>query len=303
MNKRSLILSFCLLVVAPTFVIANPFVDVETNRGTFTVNLNPEAAPISVANFLSYVDSNFYDNTLFHRVISNFMVQGGGFGTDLVMKQTLAPIVLESNNGLLNKRGTIAMARTNDPNSATAQFFINNVDNSFLDYTETNSGYAVFGEVVAGMEAIDSISASATNTQDIPLESVVINTVRRREGQLAFTALKTSYAVGEIINVSVQESGITREVALDLWAAILLPNGKFLYLTDDGVSFTFTPTVFKRAVTVDNTAHILLNFTIPEGISGNYTLFALFNEADKGVGDLLHSLRSNIVQTEISLTE
>jgi peptidyl-prolyl cis-trans isomerase A (cyclophilin A) len=303
MNKSFLKHFFCLFFILPSLVIASPFVDVETNHGTFTLELQPDESPITVANFLTYVDSDFYDNTLFHRVIDGFMVQGGGFDTDLVMKQTLDPIVLESNNGLLNQRGTVAMARTNDPNSATSQFFVNSVDNSFLNYTETNPGYAVFGAVVAGLEVIDSISATETAAQDIPVNSVIINTIRRREAQLEIRGLDASYTVGDVINVSVEESGIIRENALDLWAAILMPNGQFLYLTSEGDNFTATPTAFKRAVSTDIISHPILNFTIPAGLAGNYVFYIAFNEADKGIDDLLHTLRSNISKAETSLVE
>jgi peptidyl-prolyl cis-trans isomerase B (cyclophilin B) len=121
-------------------------VKLETNYGDIVVQLNPQKAPISVANFLKYVNDGFYDNTTFHRIIANFMIQGGGFTTDGEQKQTYAPIKLESNNGLKNNRGTIAMARTPDPNSATSQFFINVVDNDFLNYKVRDDGYAVFGQ-------------------------------------------------------------------------------------------------------------------------------------------------------------
>ena len=303
MNKSFLRHFLYLFFIFPSLLIASPFVDVETNHGTFTLELQPNEAPITVANFLTYVDSDFYDNTLFHRVIDGFMVQGGGFGTDLVMKQTLAPIILESNNGLLNQRGTVAMARTSNPNSATSQFFVNSVDNSFLNYTETNPGYAVFGAVVAGLEVIDNISATETGAQDIPVNSVIINTIRRREAQVEIKGLNASYAVGDVINVSVEESGIIRENALDLWAAILLPNGQFLYLTLEGDNFTSTPTAFKRAVSTEIISHPILNFTVPAGLSGNYTFFVAFNETDKGIDDLLHTLRSNIRKAETVLVE
>ena len=303
MSKFSLKPFFCLFFIFPSLVIASPFVDVETNHGTFTLELQPNEAPITVANFLTYVDSDFYDNTLFHRVIDGFMVQGGGFGTDLVMKQTLDPIVLESNNGLLNQRGTVAMARTNNPNSATSQFFVNSVDNSFLNYTETNPGYAVFGSVVAGLEIIDSISATETGVQDNPVNSVIINAIRRREAQVAIKGLNVSYAIGDVINLSVEEFGIVREQALDLWVAILLPNGEFLYLTSEDDNFTSIPTAFKRAVNTETISHPILNFTIPAGLAGNYTFFIAFNEASEGVDDLLHSLRSNLIKAETTLLE
>jgi len=292
-----------LFFIFPSLLIASPFVDVETNQGTFTLELKPNEAPITVANFLRYVDSRFYDNTLFHRVIDGFMIQGGGFGTDLVLKKTLAPIVLESNNGLLNQRGTVAMARTSDSNSATSQFFVNSVDNSFLNYSETNPGYAVFGAVAAGLEVIDRISAIKTDAQDIPVNPVIINTIRRREAQVAIKGLNTSYAVGDVINVSVEESGIVRKKALDLWVALLLPNGKFLYLTSEGNNFSSTPMAFKRAVSTEIISHPILNFTVPAGLAGAYTFFVAFNKADKGIEDLLHSLRSNIATAKTQIVE
>jgi peptidyl-prolyl cis-trans isomerase B (cyclophilin B) len=149
--------------------------------GDIVIELNDEKAPKSVANFLSYVEDGHYTGTIFHRVIEGFMVQGGGFDEEFVQKPTKAPIDNEANNGLSNKRGTLAMARTNDPHSATAQFFINVVDNNFLDFqAETGSawGYAVFGEVVEGMDVIDAIRVVPTGNrgfhQDVPNENVVI---------------------------------------------------------------------------------------------------------------------------------
>ena len=142
-----------------------PEVAIKTTKGDVQLQLNPGAAPYTVVNFLAYVNSGFYSNLLFHRVIPDFMVQGGGFKTGMVQKApAYYPISLESNNGLSNLRGTVAMARTSDPNSATSQFFINVVDNKFLDYSSTNAGYAVFGKVTAGMATVDSIVGVATQT-------------------------------------------------------------------------------------------------------------------------------------------
>jgi cyclophilin family peptidyl-prolyl cis-trans isomerase len=284
-------------------VSANPFVDIDTNQGTFTLELKPTEAPITVANFLSYVDANFYDNTLFHRVIEGFMIQGGGYTVDLIKKTTLAPIILESNNGLLNQRGTVAMARTKVPNSATAEFFVNRVDNNFLNYTETTPGYAVFGNVVAGLAVVDRISATETGQQDIPVDPVIINTVRRRAAQLTFTGVNASYAVGDVINLSVKESAIIRDAPLDLWAAIELPTKHLVYLTAEAPYFTSIPTPFKKAVDIEVLNHSLLNFTIPVGLGGDYTFFAIFNQADQNIGDLLHSLRSNIATVKTHLNE
>ncbi len=159
----------------------------ETSLGNVEILLDAVNAPITVANFLSYVDEKFYDGTVFHRVIKNFMVQGGGFTADLAQKRTKAPIKNEANNGLKNLRGTIAMARTQVVDSATAQFFINTVDNASLDFKEPSIrgfGYAVFGQVVAGMDVIDKISAVKTGSHgfmgDVPVEPVVIKTIRRK---------------------------------------------------------------------------------------------------------------------------
>ena len=152
-----------------------------TNHGSFTLELNAEKAPKTVANFLAYVEAGHYDNTIFHRVIKNFMIQGGGFEPNMDQKSCNAPIENEAANGLKNKRGTIAMARTNDPHSATAQFFINTVDNDFLDFKAPMGqgwGYCVFGEVVEGLDVVDAIRAVRTGNkgfhQDVPVEDVVI---------------------------------------------------------------------------------------------------------------------------------
>lgn len=154
-----------------------PKVTLETSMGTVVVQLDPAKAPLSVSNFLQYVNDGHYNGTVFHRIIPNFMVQGGGFTPDNRQKPTRAPIAIESNNGLKNNRGTIAMARTNDPNSATAQFFINVVDNDFLNYrapTTQGYGYAVFGQVISGMDVVDKIRATPTGAQDRPLTTVTI---------------------------------------------------------------------------------------------------------------------------------
>jgi len=159
----------------------HPRVALETSKGKIVLELDSEKAPKTVENFLTYVESGFYDGTVFHRVIPDFMIQGGGFTADLKQKPTRAPIENEADNGVKNERGTVAMARTNDPNSATAQFFINLVDNHFLDHTGKNIrgwGYAVFGRVVEGMEVVDAIAKVSTTQrgmlQDVPAEAVVI---------------------------------------------------------------------------------------------------------------------------------
>ncbi len=146
----------------------------ETTKGNIIIELNEKAAPITVKNFLTYVNDGHYDGTVFHRIIDGFMIQGGGFDEAGNEKETRAPIKLESKNGLDNDRGTIAMARTNDQNSATSQFFINSVDNDFLNYAPGNDGYAVFGKVVEGMDVVDEIGKVETDSNDKPLEEVKI---------------------------------------------------------------------------------------------------------------------------------
>jgi len=165
-------------------------VEFETTQGNFVVELYPDKAPKTVENFLGYVKDGFYENTIFHRVINRFMIQGGGFTKDMSEKPTRAPIVNESNNGLENQTGTIAMARTPDPNSATAQFFINTADNQFLNYTSPNPdsvGYCVFGKVVSGMEVIHKIgvlpTTSVSGFSDVPIRAVVIKRVKLRTGE------------------------------------------------------------------------------------------------------------------------
>ena len=158
---------------------ADPRVDFKTSMGTFTIELYPAKAPKSVENFLQYVKSGHYNGTVFHRVIPGFMVQGGGMTADMSQKPTRPPIPIESKNGLKNEIGTLAMARTNDPNSATAQFFINVGNNEFLNYPgQDGYGYTVFGKVVAGMDVIDKITAVPTANrgphQNVPTKAVVI---------------------------------------------------------------------------------------------------------------------------------
>ena len=156
-------------------------VQLTTNHGVITLALNEEKAPKTVANFKSYVEAGHYDGTIFHRVIKNFMIQGGGMEPGMNQKATQAPIENEAANGLKNKRGSIAMARTSDPHSATAQFFINTVDNDFLDFKAPSGqgwGYCVFGQVVDGMDVVDKIRAVRTGNkgfhQDVPVEDVII---------------------------------------------------------------------------------------------------------------------------------
>jgi cyclophilin family peptidyl-prolyl cis-trans isomerase len=160
-------------------------IEFKTSKGTFKVQLFDKQAPVSVENFLRYVDEGFFDGTVFHRVIAGFMIQGGGLTADMKDKKGHDPIKNEATNGLKNKRGTLAMARTNDINSATSQFFINLVDNDFLDNKAGNYGYAVFGRVDSGMEVVDAIAAVKTGNkgryQDVPTETVTIESARRVE--------------------------------------------------------------------------------------------------------------------------
>ena len=155
----------------------------KTSAGEFTVELYTKESPESAANFLKYVDDGHYDGTIFHRVIPGFMVQGGGFAPGMEQKDTRPPIRNEASNGLENLRGTLAMARTSDIHSATAQFFINLVDNDFLNHQPGNYGYAVFGRVTAGMEVVDAIAAVPTTRRrghgDVPVEDVVVHSVSR----------------------------------------------------------------------------------------------------------------------------
>ena len=161
-------------------------VKLHTNFGEITIELDAEKAPITVANFLNYVDKGFYDNTIFHRVINNFMIQGGGFDTDMNQKNTDAEIKNEADNALTNDKYTIAMARTSAPHSASSQFFINVADNDFLNFTAPNGsgwGYCVFGKVTAGMDVIDKIRQVATTNrrghQDVPVDNVIIERATR----------------------------------------------------------------------------------------------------------------------------
>lgn len=159
----------------------NPLVIFKTNKGFIEVELYPDKAPVTVDNFLKYVYAGQFNETIFHRVIDGFMIQGGGFTSEFKQKSTGNPIKNEANNGLKNSRGTLAMARTGDPNSATAQFFINLTDNAFLDYkspTPSGWGYAVFGKVIKGMDIVDQIAKVKTGSnaqhKDVPLEPIII---------------------------------------------------------------------------------------------------------------------------------
>jgi peptidyl-prolyl cis-trans isomerase B (cyclophilin B) len=173
---------FALAVLPARAQDGNPVVRLDTNRGDIRIELFAERAPKTVENFLAYVQSDHYDGTIFHRVIPGFMIQGGGFSQSYARKSTRSPIRNEADNGLSNDRGTVAMARTGDPHSATAQFFINVADNDFLDHkakTQRGWGYAVFGEVISGLGTVDEISQVPTGSagpfaKDVPREPVVI---------------------------------------------------------------------------------------------------------------------------------
>lgn len=160
----------------------NTIVEMKTNQGLIEIELFNDKAPISAKNFEDYVKADFYRGTVFHRVIPGFMIQGGGMDAQMTEKTTRAPIKNESYNGLKNSRGTLAMARTNDPNSATSQFFINTVNNDFLDKSAMNAGYAVFGKVIKGMDVVDKIEKVPTSNrgmhQNVPQSPVLIQSVK-----------------------------------------------------------------------------------------------------------------------------
>jgi len=185
MRKRNLLLIATLLGWTSGTVLAGTPVRLDTSLGPITLELADDKAPKTVENFLAYAREGFYNGTIFHRVIDGFMIQGGGFTTDFQQKPTRAPIKNEADNGLKNQRGTIAMARTSDPQSATAQFFINVKDNPALDYTSATPqgwGYAVFGQVIGGMETVDKIRQTPTGTggpgfRDVPKTPVIIQSV------------------------------------------------------------------------------------------------------------------------------
>ncbi|GLZ87187.1 peptidyl-prolyl cis-trans isomerase [Metapseudomonas resinovorans] len=181
---KKLVLGACALFVSLNLMAADkPHVLLTTSAGEIEVELEADKAPVSVKNFLDYVDAGFYNGTVFHRVIPGFMIQGGGFDTDMSQKDTRDPIKNEADNGLRNLRGTLAMARTQAVNSATSQFFINHNDNAFLDNGSRDFGYAVFGKVVRGMDVVDQIANVPTGNrgmfQNVPLQPVVILSAKR----------------------------------------------------------------------------------------------------------------------------
>lgn len=170
------------LILASGHLFANTMVDMKTSMGNIEIELFDDKAPVSAKNFESYVKSNFYTGTIFHRVIPGFMVQGGGLEANMIEKSTKAPIVNEASNGLKNTRGTLAMARTSDPNSASSQFFINVADNNFLNKSPMDAGYAVFGKVTKGMDIVDKIVSVPTGNygmhQNVPKQPVKILSVQ-----------------------------------------------------------------------------------------------------------------------------
>jgi peptidyl-prolyl cis-trans isomerase A (cyclophilin A) len=182
------LVTLCMLTMTTPGEAADekPVVIMETSAGNVTIELDPKSAPISVENFLKYVDAGFYDNTIFHRVMPGFMVQGGGMDEKMNEKPSKnPPIKNESLNGLLNKRGTLAMARTNNPDSATNQFFVNLIDNGFLNGKPGQPGYAVFAVVTEGMDTIDTIAKAQTTTKgphgDVPVKPIFIKSIKRKK--------------------------------------------------------------------------------------------------------------------------
>ncbi len=196
--KKEIVAVAVFAVLAGLFILVKPLIDnwgenkmsgivvLETSKGNIEIQVDKASAPITAANFLRYVNEGFYNGTIFHRVMPNFMIQGGGFTLDGREKPAHEPIKLESKNGLKNARGTVAMARTSDPDSATSQFFISVVDNEFLNYAPGNDGYAVFGNVTRGMGVVDSIALVKTENRgsfsDWPVEDVIIKSVYVKKG-------------------------------------------------------------------------------------------------------------------------
>jgi len=303
------------ILIAPivSWASSQPIVEIITNKGRITVELAADKAPVTVNNFLAYMHEGFYESTIFHRVIDGFMIQGGGYNENLDIFVVHPPIILESNTGLSHVRGTIAMARRTDPDTASSQFFINTADNLFWDYQSLSApGYAVFGVVLEGMDVVDAISHQPTNKQsvatavageplflrNVPIEPVVIETMRLRDGQLNFSEMSASYTAGETVAVILQET-MPRTKLLDLWVAIMGADGRLLYVTETG--FSSEPSAFKAQVPVNETRHSVFNFSVPQGFTGQYTLFAIFNKPGSGIDDINHSLRSNIAQISIEM--
>ena len=247
--KRAGVICLLLPLVAWAASPSNTDVVLETSHGNIVLELYPDNAPTTVANFLHYLESGLYDGTIFHRVAPGFVIQGGGFTADLEKRPTYDPIANEASNGLGNYRGTIVMARTSDPDSATSQFFINLVDNDFLDYSELKAGYAVFGEVKQGMDIIDAIASAATHTvgnlQNVPVAPITISRVLNNAisgaGWLTISPPSGSYISSQQIDLvlivkapgSVITGGrvlfngidVTAVVAACLQAGSLIPDG------------------------------------------------------------------------------
>ncbi|HEY0286301.1 MAG TPA: peptidylprolyl isomerase [Pseudomonas sp.] len=183
MLKKIALCAAAVLFTSNLMAAPAPHVVLDTSFGQIEIELEQDKAPVSTKNFLGYVDSNFYNGTIFHRVIPGFMVQGGGFTPQMMQKDTKDPIKNEANNGLHNVRGTLAMARTSDVNSATSQFFINTNDNAMLDNGVRDFGYAVFGKVVKGMDVVDNIVHAQTTTksgmQNVPIDPILIKSAKR----------------------------------------------------------------------------------------------------------------------------
>lgn len=185
-----LLITLCLSMLATPVVAADPVVEIKTNQGSIQIELYSDRAPTTVKNFLDYVNSGYYSGTIFHRVIPGFMIQGGGFDQNYTQKATRPPVKNEAGNGLKNIVGTLAMARTNEPHSASSQFFINVADNHFLNYTEPTAqgyGYAVFGKVISGMETVNRIAGTRTGAggpfrRDAPQEMIVIESITQLPG-------------------------------------------------------------------------------------------------------------------------
>jgi len=182
MSLKKLLLSCALVSLFSSSInaFAQPTVEIKTNKGVIVVELNQEKAPNTVANFVKYANDGFYTGTIFHRVISGFMIQGGGMDKNLNEKTTRAPIKNEADNGLANTIGTIAMARTNDPHSASSQFFINVANNTFLNHSDKSErgwGYTVFGKVVKGMDVVERIAKMPTDGGDVPMQTIAIESV------------------------------------------------------------------------------------------------------------------------------
>ncbi len=293
------------LVTSTAFnYLVNPQVTLQTSLGTVVLELYPEQAPITVANMLAYVDGGFYDNTLFHRVINDFMVQGGGFNAGLAYKTpTYGAITLESNNGLSNVRGSIAMARTSVADSATSQFFINQVDNTYLNYSSAASpGYAVFGQVVSGLSVIDSIAQVATATvgsyTNVPVTDVVITSLHQTVAGSSFTRAGT-------LQVSGLEAGAQWSYSLDggsTWStgsgsSLTLPVGSYaanqiqVRQTDAAGNTSASSGKLTSAVVVDTTAPTVSAFSPADGAVGvalGSNIVITFSETImRGVGNIV----------------